>query len=75
MIKDLAVKNRSYRAYDRSRRITRQELVDLVDMTRYVASSVNDQPLKYYIACDEKDVAKVQKMTVWAKGLPELNLP
>ena len=75
MIKDLAVKNRSYRAYDRSRRITRQELVELVDLTRYVASSVNDQPLKYYIACDEKDVAKVQKMTLWAKGLPQLNLP
>ena len=53
MIKDLAVKNRSYRAYDRSRRITRQELVDLVDMTRYVASSVNDQPLKYYCAPED----------------------
>ena len=75
MIRDLAIKNRSYRAYDRTRRITREELVELVDMTRYVASSVNDQPLKYYIASEEADVAKVQKMTIWAKGLPELNLP
>ncbi len=75
MIRDLAIRNRSYRAYDRSRRISREELVELVDTSRYVASSVNDQPLKYYIACEEEDVKKVQALTLWAKGLPELNLP
>ncbi len=75
MIRDLAVKNRSYRAYDRSRRISREEMVELVDLTRYVASTVNDQPLKYYIATEEEDVKKVQKLTLWAKGLPDLELP
>ena len=75
MIRDLAIKNRSYRAYDRSVRISRNEMEELVDMTRYVASSVNDQPLKYYIACEEEDVKKVQALTLWAKGLPELHLP
>lgn len=75
MFKDLVLKNRSYRGYDRNRRITREEALELVDLTRYTPSSLNHQPLKYFVATDEGTVAKVQAQTVWAKGLPALNLP
>lgn len=75
MFKDLVMKNRSYRGYDETRKVTREELLEFVDLTRYTASSVNMQPLKYYIACDTEEVAAIQRLTKWAAGLPQLALP
>ncbi len=75
MIYDLVKKNRSYRGYDESVKVSRETLEELVECARLSASSVNRQPLKYFLACDEETVALVQKETHWAKGLPELTLP
>ncbi|MFI3168106.1 MAG: nitroreductase family protein [Bacillota bacterium] len=75
MFIDLVKKNRSYRGYDHSRKITKEELLSLVEMARLTPSSVNAQPLKYYLAYESEEVAVVQKMTKWAKALPELQLP
>jgi len=75
MFKDLVMKNRSYRGYDRSRKVTEEELKALVDLSRYTPSTVNRQPAKYYITCDEKEVADIQAMTKWGGALPELHLP
>lgn len=75
MIKDLVRANRSYRGYDESRRVTREELVELVDCARLTASSVNQQPLKYYIAWEKEEVDRIQSLTKWARGLPDLTLP
>lgn len=47
--KELVKKNRSYRGYDESYIFTKEQLEDYVDITRYTASSVNMQPLKYFI--------------------------
>ena len=52
MLKDLLLKNRSYRGYDETRAVTREELVDLVEHARLTPSSVNKQALKYYLACE-----------------------
>ena len=51
MFRDLVKANRSYRGYDGSYQIDREKLLSYVDLTRYVASSLNIQPLKYHIAC------------------------
>lgn len=75
MLKDLVKANRSYRGYDESCRITKEELLEMVDCARLAASSVNQQPLRYYLAWEKEEVDKIQKMTNWAKGLPELELP
>ena len=75
MILDLAKKNRSYRGYDESYRFTKEELMELVDVTRYAASSVNRQPFAYYIAWEKEEVDKIQKLTKWARGLPQMTLP
>lgn len=75
MLKDLILANRSYRGYDESRRVTREELLDMVDCARLCASSVNQQPLRYYLAWEKEDVDRVQALTHWAKQLPELELP
>lgn len=75
MIKELVRKNRSYRGYNHERKLTKEELLELVDCARQTASSVNLQPLKYYIAWEEEETAAIQSLTRWARGLPELQLP
>ena len=75
MILELAMKNRSYRGYDESYRFTKEELMELVNVTRFAASSVNRQPFTYYIAWEKDEVDKIQKLTKWARGLPQMTLP
>ena len=75
MLRDLVIKNRSYRGYDETRKIAKEELLEFVDLTRYTASSTNTQPLKYYISCDKTEVDEIQKLTHWAAALPQIDLP
>lgn len=75
MVKDLIIKNRSYRGYDESYRFTREQLEYYVDGARFCASSVNMQPLKYFIAWEKEDVDKVQCRIKWARQLPQMKLP
>ena len=75
MLIDLVKANRSYRGYDHSRAVTKDELLKMVEAARFCPSSVNVQPLKYCLAYTPGVVAAVQAETRWAKGLPELELP
>lgn len=75
MLKDLVKNNRSYRGFDESRRVTKEELEEFVDLTRYTASSVNMQPLKYYIAYEKEEVSRILALTKWAAALPQFSLP
>ena len=74
-LRELVLKNRSFRGYDSSRKIQREELLQMVDCARLAASTVNLQPLKYVLVNEPEAVAAVQKTTKWAKGLAEMNLP
>lgn len=75
MIKELVKNQRSYRGYDESYRFTKEQLTDYIDTVRLTPSSVNLQPLKYYIAYEKEEVQKIQSMTKWARALPDLSLP
>lgn len=75
MLKDLIIANRSYRGYDESRRLTEEELMELADCARLTPSSVNMQPLKYYLAWEKDEVDRIQALTKWARGLPQMELP
>lgn len=75
MILELVTKSRSYRGYDESRPVTREELVHLVECARLAPSSVNMQPLKYYLAWKPEDVARIQPLTKWARALQPMELP
>lgn len=75
MLRDLVLKNRSYRGYDESYRFNRGELLDFVDLARQTAASANIQPLKYHIAYEKEQVDQIQPLTRWAGSLPQLNLP
>lgn len=75
MFKDLVKQNRSYRGYDESRKITREELAEFVDCARFAPSSVNRQPFQYYLACEQAQLDTIQPLTGWARALPEKHLP
>lgn len=63
--KELVLKNRSYRGYDESRKITREELVELVDLARLTPSAMNGQPFSYYLACEKEQLDIIQPLTKW----------
>lgn len=75
MLKDLLLQNRSYRGFDESRVITREELMEMVEMTRYTASAVNAQTLKYALVWEHEQTERLVEMTGWAGFLKELHLP
>ena len=75
MIYELVKKNRSYRGYDENYHFTRADLEKLAECARLCPSSVNAQPLKYYLAWEKEDVAKIQGETRWARALPQMTLP
>ena len=64
--RELLTKNRSYRRFDESRRIDRQTLVDLVDLTRLCPSAANDQPLKYLVVSEPEECEKLFPVLSWA---------
>lgn len=72
---ELVRKNRSIRGYDESVRVTKEELLELVDCARLSASSANLQTLKYYIAWEKEETEHILSLTGWAKALPQAHLP
>lgn len=75
MLKELVIKNRSYRGFDENYSFTREQLESYIDLTRYTASSVNAQPLKYKIVYEKNEVEAVRPLTRWARALPDMVLP
>ncbi len=75
MLKDLVTKSRSYRGYNENRKVTREELLELVECARLCPSSVNAQPFCYYLAWEKEEVEKIQALTNWARALPHMKLP
>lgn len=75
MLKEIVMKNRSYRGFDESYWFTKEQLEGYVDLTRYTASSVNAQPLKYKIVYKKDEVETVRPLTRWARALPDMVLP
>lgn len=75
MIKSLLKKNRSYRRFHQEKQISYDELKSLVDVTRYVASGRNLQPLRYYLSANEKTNRLIFPCLVWAGYLTNWSGP
>lgn len=75
MFKELVKKNRSFRGYDESRRITKEELMEFVDCARFAPSTVNRQPFRYLLAYEQEQLDVIQPLTGWARALPQMKLP
>jgi len=65
-LRDLVVRNRSYRRFVQSPRPDRALLKELVDLARLTASGANLQPLRYWLVDNPTDCALVFPHTSWA---------
>jgi len=71
MVRDLVLKNRSYRRFYQDVAVERETLRELVDLARCSASGANRQPLKYFLSCTPERNAQVFSTLGWAGSLPD----
>jgi nitroreductase len=71
MLRDLILKNRSYRRFYQSERISIQQLRDWIDLARHSASARNAQTLKYILSNQEDSNAEIFEQLGWAGYLTE----
>ncbi|MCE1199740.1 MAG: nitroreductase family protein [Marinilabiliales bacterium] len=71
MLRDLILKNRSYRRFHQEVKIGEEEVRGWIDLARHGASARNAQPLKYLISVDEKQNALIFPQLAWAGYLTE----
>ena len=71
MIKDIILRNRSYRRFYQDTAIERETLLELVDLARCSASGSNRQPLKYMLSWTPERNAQVFANLAWAAALPD----
>lgn len=69
MLRDLIIKNRSYRTFHEKMPVERETLIELVDLARLSASAANKQPLKYILSTDPKRNALIFPNLAWAAYL------
>ncbi len=75
MLKDLIVKNRSYRRFHQDRHIAVETLRELVDLARLSASAANRQTLKYVLSSDPELNARIFDTLAWAGYLKDWSGP
>ena len=73
MLKELVLKNRTYRRFDQSKAISRETLTELVDLARHSASAANLQNLRFWLV-DEAHEELFSCLT-WANYLEDWDGP
>lgn len=71
MLKELVLKNRSYRKFYAHKLVSAEKLSSLIDLARNTPSSKNFQPLKYILVSTKTDSDKVFTTLGWAKHLKD----
>lgn len=66
MIKELIIKNRSYRRFHQDRLVEMSTLRELVDLARLSPSGRNIQALKYYLSNTKEQNDKIYNNIFWA---------
>ena len=66
MMKDLVQKNRSYRRFYQEKKITEEQVRELLDIARLTPSGANKQPIRYMYTCTEEENNKVFPYLRWA---------
>jgi|LSQX01.2.fsa_nt_gb nitroreductase len=75
MIRDIIIKNRSYRKFDPSVQITREHIINWIELARFSASGRNMQPLKYVYSTDKQLNKKIFPNLGWAGYLKDWDGP
>ncbi len=66
MVRELALKNRSYRRFYQERSIGEDLLKELVDIGRQTPSAANRQPVRYRLVCTPEENQAVFECLGWA---------
>jgi nitroreductase len=75
MLKELILKNRSYRRFHQEYEINKEDLLSFIDLARLSASAKNSQSLKYYISNDEELNKQIFSSLAWAGFLKDWDGP
>ena len=75
MMKDLVLRNRSYRRFYEDCRIESAVIRELLDLARLCGSAGNLQPLKYIFSCDPEKNALIFPHLLWARYLKDWSGP
>lgn len=71
MLRDLIIKNRSYRRFHEEISVERETLKELIDLARLSASAANKQPLKYILSTEPEVNSLIFPNLAWAAYLRE----
>ena len=75
MIRDLIIKNRSYRRFDESIEIPIEKIKDWIELARFSGSGRNMQPLKYVVSVSKNTNDKIFPYLGWAGYLSDWKGP
>jgi nitroreductase len=75
MIKDLILKNRSYRRFFQEEKIGHEQLIEWVNLARNSASARNSQSLRYILSTDENLNSEIFIHLSWAGYLTDWEGP
>ena len=75
MLRDLLLKNRSYRRFYQEAEISMETLKDLIALSRITPSAANKQPLKYILSVEKEKNAEIFSTLAWAGYLPQWKGP
>lgn len=75
MIRELLIKNRSYRSFDSSVIVSKETLISLVDNVRYTPSTRNAQALRFRLCYEKEKCRKILALTKWAGALKDRHFP
>lgn len=73
-LESLLKRNRSYRGYDASRKVTEEDLLKMLEVVPWVGSGKNEQPLRFRLVTGE-EAAKVHPLVKLGAALPQEHLP
>ncbi len=75
MIRELILKNRSYRRFHEEKRISTEQLKSWIDLARFSASGMNAQSLRYILITEKDMCSKVFPLVSWAGFLKDWGGP
>lgn len=75
MLKDLVTKNRTYRRFYQEKKISRDELLDLIELARLTSTGANLQPMKYILSYTGDKNELIFEELKWAAYLKDWEGP
>ena len=75
MIRNLIERNRTYRRFVEKESISKEQLLEWVDLARITSSGMNNQPLKYLLSCEPEQNMRIFPHLKWAGYLKDWDGP